>query len=523
MLPFSVAQQQAQLLAGQAQKSGQYEAGLHMQQLLALQQQQMQMQQQQQQQQQQEQQQQQQTLPPQPQQFQFVFPTQQQQPQQQQQQQVSQVLPANKDNQAQDLKSMISASTLVANPEHEHASMFGWMKQMNDAQHVQQQAQAPSRTLDIMALLASHHQQQQQQQQQQQLRQLCEQQQQILQQQQQQMAQHQALLAQQQALQQHQQVAHALASANFGSNGAGIPIPGPAPGVDFATFVAANGVPDGLQSSRLLKELLARSGSGSSTPASGSSSVDGDCIRASDATPRLSPRADSGNGSRDNLCKSEPGALLFPAVVQVMTTTADQPSIASDAAAKANQRRKGPVLKKQVCHLCNKSFRFPNELKRHIEGVHEGIKFPCELCEKAFSTKCNLHKHINAAHNGRTYMCPVCKKSFTDPSNLRKHIKSIHERQRYACDICGKQFTQNSHLRTHVKSFHERRRYPCTVCAKDFSRKDHLQAHMRTVHTALPMATAAMNMDSATAAAAAAVQALSFAPAKQVPAATGSF
>jgi len=138
------------------------------------------------------------------------------------------------------------------------------------------------------------------------------------------------------------------------------------------------------------------------------------------------------------------------------------------------------VCNDRVCPFCEKTFRFPNELKRHVEGVHKGIKFECSECKKTFTTKCNLNKHVKATHLGQKYPCEVCKKEFSDRSNLRKHVKSVHEKQRFQCKLCPKSFTQSSHLNTHVRSFHEKIRVACPCCTKDFSRKDHLQSHLKT-------------------------------------------
>ena len=47
--------------------------------------------------------------------------------------------------------------------------------------------------------------------------------------------------------------------------------------------------------------------------------------------------------------------------------------------------------------------KFVNQqnLKKHVEAVHEGIKpFKCSVCDVKFANKQNLKKHIETIHEG---------------------------------------------------------------------------------------------------------------------------
>ena len=47
--------------------------------------------------------------------------------------------------------------------------------------------------------------------------------------------------------------------------------------------------------------------------------------------------------------------------------------------------------------------KFTNKqnLKKHVEAVHEGIKpFKCSVCDVKFANKQNLKKHIETIHEG---------------------------------------------------------------------------------------------------------------------------
>ncbi len=136
------------------------------------------------------------------------------------------------------------------------------------------------------------------------------------------------------------------------------------------------------------------------------------------------------------------------------------------------------------CPQCQRTFRYPNEVKKHLEIAHEGLKVACPYCGKAFSTKCNLQKHVAGLHEGKSYPCTECSKVYTDPSNLRKHIRTAHSKVRVACSLCDKTFSQASHMRQHLRSAHEEVRFTCSFpgCGRQYTRNDQLAAHVKLAH-----------------------------------------
>ena len=49
------------------------------------------------------------------------------------------------------------------------------------------------------------------------------------------------------------------------------------------------------------------------------------------------------------------------------------------------------------------SLHFPPDtqkghLKRHIESVHEKVKYPCNQCEKQFTVKRDVKRHVKSVH-----------------------------------------------------------------------------------------------------------------------------
>ena len=69
-------------------------------------------------------------------------------------------------------------------------------------------------------------------------------------------------------------------------------------------------------------------------------------------------------------------------------------------------------------YQCDKQFTEQGCLKRHIESIHEGVKYPCNQCDKQFTEQGNLTKHVQAKHEGVKYACNQCDKQFTHQSKV---------------------------------------------------------------------------------------------------------
>ena len=59
-------------------------------------------------------------------------------------------------------------------------------------------------------------------------------------------------------------------------------------------------------------------------------------------------------------------------------------------------------------------------------------------------------------HEGkRDYPCNICGKFFEDKGHVKRHIKGVHEGVKHKCDICGNEFSQKSGVFTHKKFVHK--------------------------------------------------------------------
>ena len=109
--------------------------------------------------------------------------------------------------------------------------------------------------------------------------------------------------------------------------------------------------------------------------------------------------------------------------------------------------------KSTQCNLCGKVL-INSRLKRHIEVVHEKIRYQCDFCEKSFQKKFLLNNHVKSFHQGiNPFQCQECDKKFVLQYKLNQHRAIVHE-NKYTCDICSTKFSCFSMLDKHKLKNH---------------------------------------------------------------------
>ena len=78
------------------------------------------------------------------------------------------------------------------------------------------------------------------------------------------------------------------------------------------------------------------------------------------------------------------------------------------------------------CDVCQKTFKYPEQLKKHKFIHMAGEKLKCESCEKLFPRRADLEKHMQAAHNGIMYVCNVCNSRCAHKHTLLRHYRRKH-------------------------------------------------------------------------------------------------
>ncbi|XP_032234294.2 zinc finger protein 143 [Nematostella vectensis] len=157
-------------------------------------------------------------------------------------------------------------------------------------------------------------------------------------------------------------------------------------------------------------------------------------------------------------------------------------SHARNAAAK-RKLSNGP----RICEECNKAFKYPSDLKKHLQ-IHTNIKkFKCEECGRLFRRLHQLNVHSRIHTGEKPYVCNRCGVSFRHDSTLTMHIRTRHDHLRpFKCDECGNTFGRLSHLRKHVRKVCGNRRNKdrpiaqCRFCEENFPTKGDLRKHVLT-------------------------------------------
>ena len=71
--------------------------------------------------------------------------------------------------------------------------------------------------------------------------------------------------------------------------------------------------------------------------------------------------------------------------------------------------------------------KYRTNLLKHLESIHEGVKYLCDQCDYKATRKTHLLRHLKSKHEGVKYPCDQCDFKASQKSNLLTHIKSKHE------------------------------------------------------------------------------------------------
>lgn len=154
------------------------------------------------------------------------------------------------------------------------------------------------------------------------------------------------------------------------------------------------------------------------------------------------------------------------------------------------------------CPHCEKQFTTPGTLKRHVEGVHKGIKpFVCDLCGKSFKYITGLKDHKLVHTDECPFECPVCQRCFKNKARLKVTTagkvlvplfntnpfqihSDTHSANIYECSICGMKLKTRRTFNKHKLVHSDERQYKCDVCGSAFKRSKTLKAHL-ILHTGI--------------------------------------
>ena len=137
---------------------------------------------------------------------------------------------------------------------------------------------------------------------------------------------------------------------------------------------------------------------------------------------------------------------------------------------------------KFMCPECGNIFTMQKTLKKHIEAIHQGIRYPCDQCPFQGRTKILLKYHIESVHEGKRYYCDQCEFIALTKDNLKTHHKYKHCEKNYHCDQCDYKTKTAAILQVHINSIHLKIKLTCPDCGSKHSQRAGLIKHRKLKH-----------------------------------------
>ncbi|KAL3856560.1 hypothetical protein ACJMK2_011296 [Sinanodonta woodiana] len=127
-----------------------------------------------------------------------------------------------------------------------------------------------------------------------------------------------------------------------------------------------------------------------------------------------------------------------------------------------------PKAESVVCPICNKTLKYKNYLKLHMQ-THTGDKpYQCEICGNSYFTPRRLKDHLRVHKGEKPFKCRICEKHFTSSSLRNQHMVVHWGSKTYICDVCGKGFMSRKHFHDHMRIHNGLDPHKCETCGKDF-------------------------------------------------------
>lgn len=143
-----------------------------------------------------------------------------------------------------------------------------------------------------------------------------------------------------------------------------------------------------------------------------------------------------------------------------------------------------PDVKKHACTECEKVFRCPTALKKHMyKHTGEELPFACEICGKRFHIHSVLRDHLLRHAGVKNHVCPYCGVGKTTRQEWNKHILTHTREKQFQCRQCDHASHNKQALSNHVKVVHMKiKNFACQYCGKTFGKSHACKIHER-LHT----------------------------------------
>lgn len=114
-----------------------------------------------------------------------------------------------------------------------------------------------------------------------------------------------------------------------------------------------------------------------------------------------------------------------------------------------------PKQPPRICSYCDKKFKYPSEVNRHVRQVHTGEKYKCQTCQVGFTYKSLLDRHLEICSSEETVSInyeraqSILAKSRQAKNLAKLDKKSIKLARNFSCSICSRKFSLLSNLNRH--------------------------------------------------------------------------
>ena len=135
-----------------------------------------------------------------------------------------------------------------------------------------------------------------------------------------------------------------------------------------------------------------------------------------------------------------------------------------------------------ICPDCGIVVTLQRTLKKHIEAIHQGIRYPCDQCPYQAKNKMRLKSHKESVHEGKRYYCDQCEHAAPTKAYLQAHISNIHCEKNFHCDQCDFKAKTAATLKAHVNAIHLKIKFTCPECGSKHSQRGHLTKHRKLKH-----------------------------------------
>ena len=131
------------------------------------------------------------------------------------------------------------------------------------------------------------------------------------------------------------------------------------------------------------------------------------------------------------------------------------------------------------CSMCAKIAPMPNLLRLHMY-YHKDKQYKCNVCDQRFVYQSKLKQHKRRHTKLRMYECfhGGCNKKYRHPQDLIRHIQS-HQEKIFECDFCEKKFAEKRLLKRHIVVHQNIDAYTCEKCGKGFKHNNQLYRHCK--------------------------------------------